>query len=290
MIDTIAITGSSGFVGGALTAHFARRGFAVRALSRAGAGPERPGVTHLRYELAGPPPLAALDGARAVIHAAFTDLVPAHGPDPNLAGARALLAAARTTGAKPVFLSSFSAHPDALSSYGRSKLAIERLWDDPSGAVVKLGLVIGAGGVFARMRVAARGRALLPVAGAGKLIQLIGVDDVCQAIERVVTEDLVGTFHLATVGPLPMRALYRALAAPHTRLIPIPLTPLYWAARAAGRAGITLPFTVDNVAGLMRMQVQPVGADLTQLGLQPRALDDVLERIEREEINGSEPR
>jgi nucleoside-diphosphate-sugar epimerase len=275
MADAIVVTGASGFVGGALTAHLARGGFAVRALSRSGTGPQLPGVTHLRYELTAPAPAGALTGARAVIHAAFTD-VPDAGPDPNVSGARALLDAARAAGAKPVFLSSFSAHEDAISAYGRSKLAIERLFDRPGDAVLKLGLVAGDGGVFARMRAAARGRALLPVPGASKPVQLVGVEDVCRAVERVVRDDLAGMFSVATTEPVPMRTLYRLLAGPAARLVPVPLTPLYLVARAGRRLRIPLPFTVDNVAGLMRMRAHPVGDDLARLGLEPRALADVV--------------
>jgi NADH dehydrogenase len=288
MAETIVITGASGFVGGALTAHLAQRGFDVRALSRSGAGPDLPGVSSLCYELGAGPPSAAFDGARAVVHAAFTDRIPERGPDPNVVAARRLLAAARAAGAKPIFLSSFSAHEDALSSYGRSKLAIELLWDGPGEAVLKLGLVVGDGGVFARMRDAAQRRALLPVPGARKPVQLIGIDDVCRAIEHVVRDDLAGTFRVATTGPVPMRVLYRALAGPDARLVPVPLTPLYLAARAARRATIALPFTVDNVAGLMRAQV--VEADLSRLDLEPRAFTDVVAPTDRKEANGLGPR
>ncbi|HZV72988.1 MAG TPA: NAD(P)-dependent oxidoreductase [Conexibacter sp.] len=289
MADAIAVTGASGFVGRALTAHLAQRGFAVRALSRAGAGPDLPGVTHLRYELTAPAP-AALDGARAVIHAAFADRIPEHGPDPNAVGARILLDAARASGVKPIFLSSFSAHDDAISAYGRSKLAIERLFDQPGDAVLKLGLVVGDGGVFARMRSAAEGRTALPVPGAGKPVQVVAVGDVCLAAEHVVRDDLDGTFWIASPDAVPMRALYRTLAGPGAHLVPIPLTPLLAIARAARGIGIPLPFTVDNVAGLMRMRRHPTRTDLARVGLTARAFEDVVRPTQRKEADAREPR
>jgi nucleoside-diphosphate-sugar epimerase len=289
MADAIVVTGASGFVGRALSAHLSSCGFAVHALSRAGVGPERPGVTYARYELTAPVP-ATLDGARAVVHAAFSDRVPGHGPDPNATGARALLDAARASGVKPVFLSSFSAHEDAISSYGRSKLAIERLFDHPGEAVLKLGLVVGDGGVFARMRAATQGRKLLPAPGAGKPVQVVAVEDVCRAVERVVRDDLEGTFWVATPDAVPMRALYRAFAAPEARLLPIPLTPLHVLARGARRVGLSLPFTVDNVAGLMGMRAHSTRADLSRLGLEPRTFDDVLRAARRKESDAHEPR
>lgn len=289
MAETIVVTGASGFVGGTLAAHLAHRGYAVRALSRNGEGPAIAGVSHARYEL-GAPVGDALAGARAVVHAAFADRIPEHGPDPNLAGARALLAAARAAGAKPVFLSSFSAHEDALSAYGRSKLAIERLFEEPGDAVLKLGLVVGDGGVFARMRAAASGRALLPVPGADKPLQVVAVEDVCAAVERVIADDLEGTFWIAAPDAVPMRELYRVLADPGARLVPLPLAPLHLAARAARRVGAPLPFTADNVAGLMRMRSHPTRPDLARLGLEPRTFAQVVSPATRKEVDAGKHR
>lgn len=291
MADAIVVTGASGFVGRALTAHLAREGFAVRALSRGGTEPALPGVTTVRYELTAPALAPAVfDGARAVVHAAFTDQVPTDGSDPNALGARTLLDAARAAGAKPLFLSSFSAHDDAISSYGRSKLTIERLFDRAGDAVLKLGLVVGDGGVFARMRSAAEGRAILPVPGAGKPVQVVPIEDVCRAVERVVRDDLDGTFWVATPDPVPMRELYRALAGPDARLVPIPLTPLHAVARAARRVGVPLPFTVDNVAGLLRLRAHATRGDLARLGLEPHTFADVLPPPQRKEDDAREPR
>ncbi len=290
MADAIVVTGASGFVGGALAEHFARAGFAVRALSRAGAGPDVPGMRHVRYELTAPVPSAAFEGARAVVHAAYADASAGHGADPNLTGGRALLDVARAHGVKPILLSSFSAHDDAISSYGRSKLALERLFDQSGDAILELGLVVGDGGVFARMRNAAHGRALLPVPGADKPVQVVAIEDVCSAAERVVRYDLAGTFRVATPEAVPMRALYRALAGPRARLVPIPLAPLHVVARAAARVGVPLPFTVDNVAGLMRMRAHPTREDLARLGLEPRTFADVVSPSQREEADARESR
>lgn len=286
MPDAIAVTGASGFVGRALTTHLARSGFEVRALSREGAGPRLPNVAHVRYELTEP---LSLEGARAVVHTAFAEQIPG-GPDPNLTGARLLRDAARAAGAKPIFLSSFSAHEEAISSYGLSKLAIERLFDGPADAVLKLGLVVGDGGVFARMRAAAQGRPLLPVPGAGKPVQVVALEDVCRAVEQVVQADLAGTFWVATPDAVPMRTLYRTLAGPRVRLVPLPLPPLFLAARAARRLHVPLPFSVDNVAGLMRLRAHPTRDDLARLELAPREFADVVRSAERKEADAHQPR
>jgi nucleoside-diphosphate-sugar epimerase len=290
MAEAIAVTGASGFIGRALTAHLARVGFTVRALSRTGTEPALPGVAHARYELTAPFPADVLAGADAVVHAAFSDADLERGADPNVTGTRIMLDAARAAGAKPVLLSSFSAHDEAISSYGRSKLAVERLFDRPGDAVLKLGLVVGDGGVFARIRSAAAGRRVLPVPGATKPLQVIAVEDVCRAVERVVRDDLGGTFRLAAPEPVPMRELYRALAGPRAVLVPIPLAPLHLAAHAARRIGLSLPFTVDNVAGLMRMRAHPTRDDLARLRIEPPAFADVVRIPEQEDDTAHAPR
>jgi len=68
-------------------------------------------------------------GLDAVVHGALVEFGPAarDADTVNLEGARRVLDAARTHGARLVFLSTLSAHPDAVSHYGRNKLELERL-------------------------------------------------------------------------------------------------------------------------------------------------------------------
>ena len=98
-------------------------------------------------------------------------------------------------------------------------------------------------------------------------------------------DDLAGTFWIATPEPVPLRTLYRALAGPRARLVSLPPGPLLVAARAARRVGVPLPFTVDNVAGLMRMRAHPTREDLARLGLDARTFADVVGPFERKEAD-----
>jgi len=93
---------------------------------------------------------AILRGVDAVVHCAW-DVRPGAAPN-NVAGTKRLVEAAEVEGVMhQVFISSSSAHASAVSDYGRSKLAVQDYMMAHGHAVARPGLVIGAGGLFARL-------------------------------------------------------------------------------------------------------------------------------------------
>jgi len=187
----VAVTGATGFVGKRLVERLHERGVDVRAMVR---DPEasypfaRPGIARFRCDLPDTIDLAALEGARAIVHCAyttrFTDMDSARRS--NEEGTRALLEKSRAAGVRQfIFLSSQSAHEEAKSYYGRSKLELERLLSPDTDAILRSGLVIGreGNGLFHRMRDMIRGARVIPLFGGGKQpIQTIHVDDLCAAL------------------------------------------------------------------------------------------------------------
>lgn len=127
---TIAITGSTGFVGQALLDHVVEQGIGVRALARREqAG--RKGVEWHAGDLGNSEALARfVRGAEAVIHVA--GVVRSHDradfETGNVTGTLNLIAAAIAAGVpRVVFVSSLSAREPGLSAYGESKARAERL-------------------------------------------------------------------------------------------------------------------------------------------------------------------
>jgi nucleoside-diphosphate-sugar epimerase len=131
---TVILSGARGFLGSAMAARWNSLGCEVRDTGT------------LRFGDALPSPLLA--GAGAFVHAAHD-----FGREQEtIEGTQQWLREARQAGVKrQIFLSSYSAHADALSKYGTCKFALERFVLDNGGIVVRPGLVAGPGGMFARM-------------------------------------------------------------------------------------------------------------------------------------------
>lgn len=175
----LALTGATGFVGGATLEAALAAGWQLRALTRR-AQPPRTGVEWISGSLEHTTALAALvDGVDAIIHVAGV----VNAPDRagfmagNLAGTEAMLAAARAAGVRRlVHVSSLSAREPSLSVYGESKAAAEQAVraSDIDWTIIRPPAVYGPGDMEMRdlFRLAARGFALLPPGGRLSVIEV----------------------------------------------------------------------------------------------------------------------
>ena len=129
MTRTLAMTGATGFVGGATLRQAVAAGWHVRALTRR-PQPERPGVTWIAGSLDDSDSLALMAaGSDAVLHIAGVVNVPTRAAfdTGNRAATEHVVAAARGAGAQRfVHVSSLAAREPALSDYGWSKEGAER--------------------------------------------------------------------------------------------------------------------------------------------------------------------
>lgn len=190
-MTTLAITGATGFVGGALVERALAAGHRVRALTRR---PQRhrERVTWIEGALDRPDRLAALvEGADAVVHVAGV----VNAPDRsgfvagNVDGTRAMIDAGRAAGVRRfVHVSSLSAREPELSTYGWSKAEAETLVE-ASGldwSIVRPSGVYGPGDMEMRdlFRAAKLGIALLPPRGK---VSLIAVDDLARLLLALAT-------------------------------------------------------------------------------------------------------
>src|SRR6185437_10369822 len=123
----IFITGVSGYLGSSLAQYLTAQGHTISGSSRR--TPANP------------------DRADIVIHAAHDFTRGAM--DRNLELTHAAFASAKKCGVKrQIFLSSYSARADAESEYGQTKYRLEQTFLDAGETVLRLGLVIGNGGLF----------------------------------------------------------------------------------------------------------------------------------------------
>jgi nucleoside-diphosphate-sugar epimerase len=177
-----------------------------------------------------------------------------------------------------------SAHREALSVYGRTKLEVEVLLDPARDVAVRPGHVIGEGGVFWRTAGSIAALPFIPLFWGGRQqVQTVHVDDVCAAVRIAIEKDLTGEISVAEVEPVTLREFYAAIArslGKRPRFLPLPGDLTLLCLRIAERLGFPLPLTSDNLLGLKRLRVYPMEADARRLGSRPRTMRESLARIE----------
>ena len=169
MTRTLAMTGATGFVGGATLRQAVEAGWHVRALTRRPQA-ERPGVTWIAGALDDSDSLARMAaGSDALLHIAGVVNVPTRAAFDagNRAATGHVVAAARGAGvARFVHVSSLAAREPALSDYGWSKEGAERAVraSDLAWTIVRPPAVFGPGDteMLDLFRMARRGLVTVP--------------------------------------------------------------------------------------------------------------------------------
>lgn len=286
---TLAVTGASGFVGQHLCRHFLARGWSVRGLVRDTEDDRlrEQGLKLYACDLPDRIDPEAFRGVDVLIHCAYTirfvSLKDARRV--NEEGSSRLLALSRDAAVRRfVFLSSTSAHPEALSYYGRSKLAFEERLDPERDLIFRAGLVLGPdGGLFQRLVASLRRSALLPLFGGGlQPMQTVHVDDLCLAMQKAIERDLTGRYVVAEPEAMPLRELLQLVARKLGRRaipLPLPVGPALACLRFAERLRIPLPVSSENLLGALGLRFQPSRDDLEAIGVQLRSAAESLEQL-----------
>ena len=286
-MKTVLITGVNGFLGSHLARALARRGWRVRGTMRSAAGVNAniEGVADKGlFDLAAPIDGGILDGVDAVIHGAY-DL----GRDAmqkNIAGTQAVAAAAAAAGAaQQIFIGSYSAHAHAESAYGRSKQILQEYFLARGDAVARPGLVIGPGGLYARLARALK-RPLVPLPGSGHdRVPVVALADFVAAVTTILERGLRGRFNLYNSEPVTLRALIEAVQAANgsrALLAPVPTSLLLAAARAAAAVGVPIAFDAENFLGLRANQKISDPSDLADFVAAPLSLAEMTAAARRE--------
>jgi nucleoside-diphosphate-sugar epimerase len=232
----VAVTGASGFIGGALVPALRARGHEVRAV--------------MRDAITSESSFAGMDVLVHLANLAHGQAAASHLEEVNVKGTRKIAGLAAATGVRRViYLSSAKAaaeesgarpldgseRPAPQDNYGRSKLAAENALHEVAAAtgldvvVLRPPLVYGPGvkaNFLALMRIIDRGWPL-PLAAVSSRRSLVYVGNLCDAIATCFGHARVaGGTYFVTDGPAPSiaqlcRAIGHALDRP-TRLFPFP--------------------------------------------------------------------
>jgi NADH dehydrogenase len=250
----IFITAIGSFLGGALAGHLRARGH------------EAAGSTRRTMELGRPFDATVFEGRDAVIHCAHDFTPGAH--DRNLAGVRAWMETAAALGVRrQIFLSSHAARPDAAAEYGRTKHEIERLFLDRGFAVLRPGLVTGAGGLFARQRAALLRTPVVPMLGNGAHpVATVSLGDFLTAATIVLEEERTGAFNLFYEPMSSYRDFVKSVReGKATIFVPIPLGLALALTHMAERLRLPVPVRPGQIRALASNESSPWHSDLAAL-------------------------
>jgi NADH dehydrogenase len=197
----------------------------------------------------------------------------------ELAAARLLSDRARECGARMLFVSSQTAHPDAPTSYGRTKWMIEQIVLERSGSVIRPGQVYGAdeAALFGNIVALVRALPILPAFIPSPLIQPVHVDDLAQAIVRMIEcgNELKPVLEIGAAESVTFTEFLAAIAQYRLRrcraFIPVPTFAIRVLATLLGeqRAAAT---AVGRLASLFALRPMQTADDLRSLGMQLRPL------------------
>lgn len=281
---TAAITGAGGFLGTELVNYFSKKGWNVRAFARKPSDYWKKNVQFVQYNMEMAINDDALRGCDFVIHAAYIKQDKQHprAIDQNIFAAKNIITASKKVGVrKSLFISSMSAHEDALSVYGKQKLQIESLFNAAGGVTIRSGMIIGNGGIVLNMANLMKKLHAVPLIGNGtQPIQIVGVYDLVVVIEAVLLEDsLKGTYTIATPRVYTYKEFYSAVAR-HLKLkilfVPVPYRLLLMSLRVVGVLRLPLNVGEENLLGMKMLRSVKTTADLVKIGITLDELDVAL--------------
>jgi NADH dehydrogenase len=286
-MSRLLITGANGFIGSHFVRYFSSR-HEVVALSRAEPNRLPEGSSWRHYTLEEGADSTAFEGGDYLIHCALATY------SRRNANAGALNAAAtawlvgmcrRNDYRRFVFLSSLSAHPGVRSHYGQSKLVIQSALDPSQDLILRPGLVIGQGGLFARMLDVMESSRFLPLIDGGRqAIQTVSIDDLCRVTDALLAAGSTGAYDIASAPSTSLVEIYEQIAGRLDRkpaYVYVPFAVAFAALRVAEALGLPAPLNSENLLGLKYGRTVPASDFKSNFGISLRSpresIDDSLE-------------
>lgn len=277
-MTTVLVTGVNGFVGTHLAVHLAGKGMRVIGSTSTEAGRciPTPGVVRkVLLRLGDRSSRQVLDGIDTVIHCAW-DLRPGLGVT-NVDGTMLLIDEAAVAGVThQIFISTSSAHEEAVTEYGRTKLEVQRHVLQRGHTALRLGLTIGSGGLFWRLFKTLSSRRVAPLLDGGRsLVPILAIADLQRAVADVTDARRTGLFNMFNPSLVPMRDIINEIRAAAKRpqlLVPVPSYLLLGPVWLAGRLGFRLPIDADNIRAMRANDGRQERSDLTTFVPHPMTL------------------
>jgi len=286
---TIAITGANGFIGGELVKYFASKNWKVIGLVKS---PEKHSITkniaYRSYNLELIPDPKLLNGVDYLIHAAYISDKTKQSRvfEKNVNGTNRLLSLSRISGVKNnILISSLSAKESALSTYGKQKFAIEKLFNNKQDIIIRPGLVLGNGGLVGEMIKIIQSKHIIPLIEGGKQpIQVTSPLIIAESIDLIINKNLTGDFNIASSETYMYKDFYRQLTtSAHTWafMVPVPHKLLMTAFRTMRLLGINSGVSEDSLKGLKLIDKSvDTLPDLKKIGIAHPTLSSMLSALD----------
>jgi uncharacterized protein YbjT (DUF2867 family) len=291
-MTTVSVFGGTGFLGRRIVRRLAAQGVAVRAAVR---HPERAqralgsgAVTVVGADVRDQVSVAtAVSGADAVVNAvsAYVEKDDVTFQSVHEQGATTVAREAAAAGAaRLVLVSGIGADPESGSAYirarGRGEMMVRQAF--PHATIVRPGAMFGPGdALFGTLAEMSRLLPLLPLIGGGTRLQPVYVEDVAEAIARILADPGTAgqTYELAGPGVHTLRELVRMtlrFVGRQRLLVPIPFPVAVVLARVFELLP-NPPLTTGQVDLLKADNVASAALPgLRELNIDPKALEEVV--------------
>lgn len=288
-MTTVLITGARGFIARNLAPVLKDAGMRVAGTSRREGAV--PGFDAIYRANLGEPLRPALEAERAgaVVHAALDSGPNAYAT--NVDGTTRWLEEAEAAGVPlQILLSTLSADADALSDYGRAKYVLEGRFLERNQIVFRMAVVVGDGGMFARLRESARRSPVVPMLDGGRQpVYVLGTDFVCNVIRDTIAangEGLRGRgWNLQQPQAFTLREVTAAICRGYglrRLLLPVPIRPVLALLVAIERLPLPkLPVSSTNLRGLIQAGGRSYPSDFERFGYPAESLDALIGRVVR---------
>ncbi|OEU61809.1 MAG: hypothetical protein BBJ57_06695 [Desulfobacterales bacterium PC51MH44] len=187
-----------------------------------------------------------------------------------------------------IFLSSLSAKANALSDYGRAKFELEQKFIKAHHVIFRLGLVIGNGGIFAKMTESIRKLPVVPLLDNGTTeVYVLGIEFLCYVIRDCILnkgEGLRGqVWQIQQLKAYTLREVMVTIRQQFGYIcwfIPIPSFPVLWALLTVERLPfLKLHISSTNLKGLRQSSGKEFHSDFDKFGYPEESLDNLVRKV-----------
>jgi len=285
-MNNIVITGANGFIGSYLGKTLQHAGYNTIAVVRS-SEPEE-GFNSFYYSQLGEPISGLFENEKCdcIIHCAN-----AKGRDDyelNVAGTEIWAEQGRKNGVKSqIFLSSISALQENPSSYGKSKRDTEKWFMKNDQLIIRLGMVIGNGGIFDNMKKSLKKYPIIPLLDNGSTpVYYTGVQRVCDIVKLLIQkrcDKYKRILNIQQSKPVQLKKLMKKIKKRfnyHCTFIPVPSNIILVLLLLLEKLNINfLPISSNNIKGLQRNKKLYITSDYEMFGFEEQHYSDLIEEL-----------